>query len=275
MAGSDPAQQLQSRYVFLQERLRNNPFRRPVVLDSAQTPQQVSGDVYAVLAYPFATVSAALDSPGQWCDVISLHANTKYCRASISGSESALNVHIGKKTPQALNEVPRIAFQYALKEASPNYLHIELRAGEGPLGTRDYRLVLEAVPLPQSRTFLHLTYAYATSFSARVAMQAYLATVGRAKVGFTPIETTVPGPPQTIGGVRGLVERNTMRYYLAIDSYVATATSAATTSPAQLDARLQRWFSAVEEYPRQLHEMERDDYLVMKRAEYARQQASP
>jgi hypothetical protein len=65
------------------------------------------------------------------------------------------------------------------------------------------------------------------------------------------------------------VERNTMRYYLAIDSYLATAEAA---PQVQFENRLQTWYSAVEEYPRQLHEMERDAYLEMKRAEYARQQ---
>jgi hypothetical protein len=30
------------------------------------------------------------------------------------------------------------------------------------------------------------------------------------------------GQPDYIGGVRGLVERNTMRYYLAIDAYLST-----------------------------------------------------
>ena len=269
LAEALPAQRLHSRYAELQDRLRDNPFRRPVVLDSTETQREVSGDVYAVLAYPFAAVSLALNNPDHWCDVISLHANTKYCRASVTGAGTVLQVHIGKKTPQELNVVPRIDFQYVLKAASPDYLDIELQASEGPLGTRDYRLAFEAVPLPQSRTFLHLTYSYATSFTAKLAMQAYLATVGHSKVGFTPLPMTTPGEAQMIGGVRGLVERNTMRYYLAIDSFLATAGVA---PKAQLEKRLQTWFTAVETYPNQLHEMERGEYLAMKRAEYARQQ---
>jgi hypothetical protein len=35
---------------------------------------------------------------------------------------------------------------------------------------------------------------------------------------------------------------------------------------------LQSWFTAVEHYPRQLHEMDRPQYLEMKRSEYQRQQ---
>jgi hypothetical protein len=40
----------------------------------------------------------------------------------------------------------------------------------------------------------------------------------------------------------------------------------------QLERRLQSWFTATERYPRQLHEINRDEYLVMKRAEHSRQQ---
>ncbi len=38
--------------------------------------------------------------------------------------------------------------------------------------------------------------------------------------------------------------------------------------------RLRDWFAAVERYPRQLHEMGRDEYLSMQRRELARQQAA-
>jgi hypothetical protein len=100
-------------------------------------------------------------------------------------------------------------------------------------------------------------------------MQTYLATVGADKVGFTLVSPGGNAPPIHVAGVRGVVERNTMRYYLAIDSYLASQREPPAT---QLEHRLQSWFSAVERYPRQLHEVERSDYLAMKRAEVLRQQ---
>ena len=100
-------------------------------------------------------------------------------------------------------------------------------------------------------------------------MQGYLATIGSAKVGFTSLGQQTGGQPDYIGGVRGVVERNTMRYYLAIDSYLA----ALNQPPAQqLNARFERWFDATEKYPMQLHEIDRDSYLSMKKSEYQRQQ---
>jgi len=66
------------------------------------------------------------------------------------------------------------------------------------------------------------------------------------------------------------MERNTMRYYLAIDSFLgATRTAPA----ARFEKSLQNWYTAADRYPRQLRDMERQEYVEMKRAEYVRQQA--
>jgi hypothetical protein len=73
-------------------------------------------------------------------------------------------------------------------------------------------------------------------------------------------------------GTRGAVERNTMRYHLAIKAYL----DALPVAPAeQFEKRLQNWFTATESYSRQLHEMDRATYLDMKRREYQRQQITP
>jgi hypothetical protein len=95
-------------------------------------------------------------------------------------------------------------------------------------------------------------------------MGVYLSTAGADKVGFSASGKDADGNPQYIGGVRGLTERNTMRYYLAIEAYVADP------QPAQLEKRLSDWFDATERYPRQLHELDKNDYLAMKRVEVKR-----
>jgi hypothetical protein len=91
-------------------------------------------------------------------------------------------------------------------------------------------------------------------------MKGYLATLGSDKVGFTKKDGDY------IGGVRGVVERNTMRYYLAIDSYVNAPAAS------QLEQRLGTWFDATEQYAQQLHEVDRNDYMEMKRHEFQRLQ---
>ena len=266
------AASLHAQYASMVERLNHNPFQRALYLDSSESSTNLEGDLYALVDYPFATVSAALNGPEQWCEVLILPINTKYCRATPAGTTSVLTVMIGRKYAQPLEDAYPIEFSYQLAAATPNYLEIRLDADKGPLSTSDYRIRLAAIPVEGGRTFLHLTYSYDYGFAGRLAMKAYLATIGSDKVGFTVTGRQSDGQPEYIGGVRGVVERNTMRYYLAIDSYLGAV---AAPPRHRLEQRLQSWFAATEQYPRQLHELEKADYFDMKRSEYLRQQRSP
>jgi hypothetical protein len=99
----------------------------------------------------------------------------------------------------------------------------------------------------------------------RLGTQAYLATFGRDKVGFTVTSKTPDGQPEYIRGLRGLVERNAMRYFLTLDAYLS--------APAQDQAerRQRHWFAAAEQYPRQLHEVDLETYLALKREDRQRE----
>jgi hypothetical protein len=273
-AGSDAnsATSLQAKYAELGPQLSNNQFKRPLHVVSAESPTHLKADIYALVDYPFAAVQEALIDPEHWCDVLILHLNTKYCRASGSRASRVLMVSIGKKTFQPLNDAYSVEFAFSVAATTPEYFDVGLNAKTGPLGTSDYHIELEATPVQSGKTFLHLTYSYAYSFVGRVAMQGYLATIGSGKVGFTSTGQQAGGQPDYIGGVRGVVERNTMRYYLAIDAYLSALSI---PPPEQLDKRLQNWFSSTELYPRQLREVDRAAYLAMKRSEYLRMQQSP
>ncbi len=267
-AHSEAREALRAKHAAVAVRLQSSPFKQPVVLDSVQTKDTAQGDVYAVLAYPLATVRRELSGANHWCDVMNLHANTKYCQA-VAGS--VLKVYIGNKTPQSLDAASQVNLSFSVTDQHPEYLQVVLHADAGPMGTSDYKIVLQAMALSTGTTFIQLSYSYASGVLARVAMQTYLATVGAGKVGFTVTGQRTDGQPVYVAGVLGLVERNTMRFYFAIDSFLA-----ATAQPVsqQLEHRLQSWFSAAERYPRQLHEMSRADYVKMKHAENERQKAS-
>lgn len=262
---------LRAKYIELGKQLRNNPFQRPLYLISLESSTDLKGEIYAVVDYPFATVNAALNNPAHWCDVLVLHMNVKYCNAASSKTGTILSVNLGRKYYQALEDAYRLEFNYRGVITTPEYFALELNADSGPLSTHDYRIWIEVTSLKDGRSFLHITYAYAFGVTGRLAMQGYLATLGRSKVGFTVTGKLPNGQPGYIQGIRGVVERNTMRYYLAIDAYLA----ALTTPPKdRLEKRLQRWYTTTEQYARQLHEIERDEYLVMKRREYQRQQVA-
>lgn len=260
-AGGDA--QLKAKYVSMNNALKNSPFGRPLVMDSKEAPDNATGEVYALVNYPFNKVNAALKNPATWCDIMILHQNTKYCKTSGNARNADLNMLIGKKTTQELGAAHKMDMNFNLLKSNASYLAAQLDANTGPMGTKNYQVLLEAIPINSRQTFLHFSYSYAYGFTGNVAIQAYLATTGRNKIGFSPSEEG----SGYIGGVRGMVERNTMRYYLAIDSYLGAMSL---PPDQQISNRLQSWYNATERYPRQLHEISRSAYLSMKRDEIRR-----
>lgn len=262
---------LRAHHATLAPQLANNVFGGPLVLQSEEVSRRIEGDVYAVIDHPFAAVSAALKDPGQWCEILILHLNTKYCRRSEGQGATRVEVRVGKKQPQSVQAASLLAFTWRAPRVQPDYVSVQMDAADGPYDTRDYRLLAEAVPLDGGRTFLHMGYALSYGGASDLAMHLYLGTIGRDKVGFTRTKSARADDEGFVAGMRGVVERNTMRYYLAIDAYLDSLSAPA---PDRLEKRLQAWFDATEKYPRQLHEVERDAYLSMKRSEVQRQTAA-
>ena len=261
------AKELKEKYQALQAELRDNAFGRPVHLDSKESSNEVMGDAYAVLAHPFAQVGPALAEPASWCDILMLPFNTKQCRVAREAGKAVLDVRIGRKNEDDAEQAYPVSFRYQVVGLSTELLQVKLAADEGPFSTRDYRIALEAMPLPGDRTFLHLSYAYGFGMAGRLAMKAYLGTAGADKIGFTVTGKDAEGKPLYVGGMRGVIERNTMRYYLAIDAFLGAMNAGAQRN----DKAARDWFAATERYARQLHEMDEPQYLAMKKKEYARQ----
>lgn len=266
MAGIAAAQpggvgeRLQRTYTALQPQLAASPLGQPLTITSAEAQGELRGQVHAVVATPFDQLAAALARPQTWCEILILHLNTKRCQASDgTGGTADLAMAVTRKHDHAVGDAYLLDFRWTRVLASADALQIVMTAPEGPLGTADYRIVLEAVPLPSGKSFLVFSYACRFSAPARLAMRTYLSTFGRDKVGFTRVEGK---GDDYVGGMRGVIERTAMRYYLAIEAWVA----ASRAPPAQQRAlRLQHWFEATERYPRQLHEIELQDYLASKR----------
>lgn len=272
-AATSGSQNLLNKYSELKTELNNSEFKRELYMTSQESSNTLKGEIYAVVDYPYATVNKALNNSSHWCDVLILHINIKYCYAQKSNdtNNSVLTVDLGKKEEQSRADTYEVNFNYRQLASANDYFALGLNAKDGPVGTSDYHILVEAAPISDKRTFLHFTYSYAFGLKGSLAMQAYLATKGRNKVGFTVINRD-QGGAKYIQGVRGVVERNTMRYYLAIDAYLA----ALNTPPEnQVEKRFQTWYDSTRFYSRQLYEVEKDDYLTMKRKEYERQQQPP
>ncbi len=246
-----------------------NIFDRPLFLESTEAKDQLQGDVYALVNFPYDLVRQAVLRAEPWCGILILHLNVQYCRAGAAPTPDLLDVGIGRKFDQPLSDVYWLRFNLVVERGGADYLKVLLHAPTGPLGTKDMRLMVEAMPLSGQQTVLHMRYGYGYGVAARWAAQAYLATLGRDKIGFSTAGPGAYGKPQPVGGLRGVLERNTLRYYLAIEAHLGAQ---ALPPPKQLQKSLQDWFAATERYPAQLHELSRDAYLDMKQDQLRRQQ---
>ncbi len=256
---------LRSTYNGMAETLAHSAFGRPLALTSTQLADGLRGDVYAVLDEPLDAINAAFQGSAHWCEILLLHINNRRCQVA-QGADGAhlLKLRVVRQFDQPAEQGFELTFVYREVSATADDRTVLLTAASGPLGTRNYRIMLETTRLDDRRSFLHFSYSYEQGMLARLAVAAYLATFSSSKVGFTVVGQQPDGQPQYIGGARGLVERNAMRYFLALEAYLA----AAGLPPGQrLDARLQNWFTATERYPRQLHEIDRATYLALKRSD--------
>jgi hypothetical protein len=269
-AQAQTAAAMQARHAALLPQLSDNQFKQPLHLESSDVDGTLQGNVYARIDTAYALAGPALRGMTHWCDLLVLHLNVKHCRSTSLPGGDTIHLAIGRKFDQQLDDAYAFEFKYRIAASDPGYQQIMLDAPTGPLGTSDYRIMLEVSHLDAVHSFIHLSYAYRYGTKARLAMQGYLSTIGRRKIGFTQTGTQPDGLPIYIGNQRGVVERNTMRYYLAIVAYLSALS---TPAAQQQDRRLNAWHTSVERYPAQLHELTRQQYLAMKHREIQRQQA--
>ena len=250
-----PADALRESYARLRDALTHSAFGQPMTLESSEASDVFTGHVHAVIDQPYAGVRSALANAGTWCDILILHPNVMSCRHRDSSTpgDASVAVLIGKSEKAA-------DFSYHVATDRADYLDVRLTAPTGPLGTTDYRIRLEAAPLDERRTILHLMYANRYGTTARIAMRVYLETLGRGKVGFTVVGRNADGSPIHVGDFRGAQERNAMRYYLAITAYLESLSA----PPArQFERRLAIWYASSARYSPQLHEGR--EYLDIRR----------
>ena len=251
-------------YRELRPKLETNAFGAPVHVASSEEGKLKRGEVYGVIAHPFAQLAEVLRAPRAWCAIALLHLNIKTCTYERADGKEWLNFYSGRKFYEPPEKAHALRYVFHVESARADYLAVTLTAESGPFGTTDYRIALEATPLGTG-AFVHFRYAYRPSLVSSVATSGYLATLGSGKVGFTVTGRGRDGKPEYVGGVRGIVERNAVRYYLAIQAYLDAP------APGQFEQRLLLWYDLTERYAQQLHELERAEYLEAKHKERQQQ----
>jgi hypothetical protein len=263
--GSEILQDTHKRYMA---KLEANSFGLPLIVESFERDDRVYVDVYGIFNHPFSSIANVLKGPANWCDIVSLHPNVKSCTYSELPDSGLLTFYIGKKIYQPPEDTRQVLFHFRNVVNQQRYLDIILIADAGPFGTKDHRMRFEALPLDGGRTFVHVSYAYRDSAALRLAAKVYFATLGRSKVGFTVTGKDRNGNPVYIGGPRGSIERNAVRYYLAIQTFMNTMHH---PEERRFSMRSNEWYDLTSRYRKQLFELDKKEYLTSKTAEHKNQ----
>jgi hypothetical protein len=264
LALADPAAELRASYEALKPQLADNPLGAPMVLDSSVAEEgMVQGEIYAVLESPFADLRDVFTHTAAWCDMVLLHINVKACLHT----PEELLFYVGREYYQEPELAFELRYRFRAQQQDGTLLDVGLSAAEGPLGTHDYSITIRAIPLGEGRSFVHFVYSYGYGFAARTALATYLATLGRHKVGFTVTGHDPDGNPLYIRGLEGVVERNAMRYFLAMQSVLETLHVPGLSEEQRFGLRTELWHQKIQGYARQLLEAEKAEYRANKERE--------
>jgi len=268
MAGAAVGQDLETlaaRYAAWQAAAEQDTTGPRLAIASETTGNLMRGDIDGVVPAAFATLAARLTSPSDWCEIALLHLNVKTCTHERGAREQIITFYSGSKRFETPERAYALRYRFRIEKVRADYIAIALAAATGPLETRDYSIVVEAMPIGGS-SFVHLSYAYRPSAASRLATGTYLATAGAGKKGFS-ITRDRDGKSSYVSGLRGVVERNAVRNFLAIQAFLETCELPTKRVPHAFE----RWFDLCERYPAQLHELDRAEYLAVKEQEYRQQ----
>lgn len=233
---------------------------QPITIHSDIKNSRLIADIYAIAPYVFNDMIKSLSRPEEWCRFITLHLNIKACVYQLQPQQE-LHFYAGRKFYEDAADAYQLKYQFEIKEKTDDYFKLILSAEEGPFGTSDYIILFELQRV-DAEVIMHMSLSYQTSFRSRVGSSVYLSTIGADKVGFSQYQTE-NGAVEFIDGVEGIIERNAMRYFLALDVYFKNKNTGVSLPEA--------WFDATEKYARQLHEVEKAEYLKAKDKEYHQQ----
>ena len=250
-------------YQELQEAARRGPFGFPLQVRSEERGDLVIAEALGIMDHPLQAFGAAVAEPASWCELIPLNLNIKACTIQWEAREPLVTLYIGGKgylPPESASQQP---YRFSVRARRPEDVAVSLSALRGLLGTKAHQLEFEAASVA-GKTVVALRSSYEESAMSKLATAIYLTTVGRDKVGFSREPLNPDGQARFVKGAQGMIERNLMRYYLVLKAFLDTQ---ALPDSRRFDARISAVYDLMERYPAQLHEMERAEYLDVKRRE--------
>jgi len=242
----------------IEKELKKSPSAVPFYIESSVNNDASVVDVYGTMEYPFDSVQSEFLVPTNWCKILLSNMNVRACTYSKVNDTWLLDDYKVNEFAEPLKDAYQMKFEYHVNELQSRYFHILLNAPEGPFHSKDHRVELEAIPLDQGRTFIHLRYSFRYNALVSVALNL----CGGGKTGFTVVGTDSDGNPVYVGGLRGEVERTVVRYYLANLAYMDTLKVPAEQ---RFEKRISRWYDLASRYKKQLIEMDKEEYFTSKR----------
>ena len=260
-----------AQFLAIKPSIEESEFGMPIRLVSDIKNNVLSGEITGIIDFPFALVRSRLDEPEDWCNALILHANTRACIYE-NGAIGKIHLYGGRKYYQPPQQASMITLDFIHRIQQEDLMALKLFSDQGPYDTENYLIEFTAMPLPYGiskrdthKTLVRLSFSYHLGWLARQTVRLYLATLGHDKVGFTIVDVK-QGQPVYIKGFQGIMERNTMRYYLALDTVLTVETER--KAPLQ---RFRYWHDATQRFPLQLQEIEKEKYLANKALEMENQ----
>jgi len=254
-----------NKYRKIEKKLEKNSGPVPFYMESSVSKNASRVDIYGTINYPFSLIKDEFLAPTNWCEIVFPHPDIKACTYKKIDDGWLLNIYHINKFSEPLEDAYQMKFVYLVSELHPQYFDVALTALEGPSHTKDHQFGIEAIPLEENMTFIHLRYSFGYSALGYFLMKIF----GGGKVGFSEIGTDSEGNPVYVGGLRGAVERDVACYYLAILAYLDTLKMPAEQ---RFEKRVSKWDDLAALYKKQLLEMQEGGYLSYKRQNRRSQQ---
>lgn len=259
----DGKQEIIKKFKSLLPEINNN--KDHFVIGAKVSDGNAAGEVYGVLPYPMHSLATVLTSTKHWCNATIIHINIKACTTNHPAKGSpVVTLYVGDEDYTEPELAEKIQYRFKVHTNNSDYIHITLSANTGPIDTGSSSIDIKAVKLDDKNSLVSLDYSMYIGTFTRALLKTYLSTLGRNKVGFTETDDSTALTPKYIGGIPGVMERNTMRYYFAFDAYLATLQEPENN---QFPAALNHWFNYTEKYKKQLYEIDRLEYIKRKNKE--------
>jgi hypothetical protein len=236
----------------------------PFYLEAENRHKVESGEAVLVFPQQINDIADTLSSPNSWCEILPLHINVKAC--TYSKSSNVMTIYLGRKFYQDPEDAYQLEYNFSTIKQDDYFAFVAV-AEEGPLGTSDYHIEFEVIPVA-GKSFGRIHVSDHQSWISSKAMHIYLSTKGADKQGIKVVGHDEQGHPIYSKGESAVAERNLLRYYFAFAAYFDSATEPDANK--RHEKQMKYWYDQTEKFP-QLHEISREEYLDEKRRERVNQ----